>query len=70
MEIEWNYEDEWFEETNVSRKIKSALESTGYRITKFCEDKKERGQECRTHLKTDPVSGRIQQARAGPRCCW
>lgn len=42
MEIEWNYEEEWFEETNVSRKIKNALESTGYGITKFCEDKKER----------------------------
>jgi len=43
MIVEWNYEMEWFEETNVSRKIKNALESVGYRITKFNEDKREKG---------------------------
>lgn len=40
---DWRYEDEWFEETNVSRKIKNALESADYRITKFNEDKREKG---------------------------
>lgn len=43
MTEEWRYEDEWFEETNVNRKIKNALESAGYRITKFNEDKREKG---------------------------
>lgn len=43
MKIEWNYEDEWFEETNISRKIRDFLVQHGYEITKFCEDKKERG---------------------------
>lgn len=43
MTAEWNYEDEWFEETNVSRKIRDFLVQNGYEITKFCEDKKEKG---------------------------
>ena len=43
MEIEWNYEDEWFEETNVSRKIRGFLVQNGYEIIKFCEDKREKG---------------------------
>lgn len=43
MTAEWNYEDEWFEETNVSRKIRDFLVQQDYEITKFCEDKKERG---------------------------
>ncbi len=43
MTVEWNYEDEWFEETNVSRKIRDFLVQNGYEITKFCEDKRERG---------------------------
>jgi hypothetical protein len=35
------------------------------------EDNEERVQkQCRTHLKADPVSNRIQQqATTGPRCC-
>ena len=43
MTAEWNYEDEWFEETNVSRKIRDFLVQNGYEITKFCEDKREKG---------------------------
>jgi len=43
MTTEWNYEDEWFEETNVSRKIRDFLVQNGYEITKFCEDKREKG---------------------------
>lgn len=43
MTTEWNYEDEWFEETNVSRKIRDFLVQHGYEITKFCEDKREKG---------------------------
>lgn len=43
MTIEWNYEDEWFEETNVSRGIRDLLVQYRYKITKFCEDKRERG---------------------------
>ena len=43
MTTEWNYEDEWFEETNVSRKIRDFLVQNVYEITKFCEDKREKG---------------------------
>lgn len=27
---EWTYEKEWFEETNVARKIRGNLQETGY----------------------------------------
>jgi len=40
---EWSYEKEWFEETNVARKIRDYLVSTGWRILKFNEDKRQRG---------------------------
>lgn len=43
MGKEWRYEDEWFEETNVAKKIKNFLHSTGHVIHKFNEDKKQRG---------------------------
>ena len=38
MEGEWSYEKEWFEEGNVSKKIKSFLEEEGYTILKFNVD--------------------------------
>ena len=41
--MEWSYEQEWFEETNVARKIRSFLEKQGWRIVKFNEDKRLRG---------------------------
>lgn len=40
---EWTYEKEWFEETNVARKIRGYLQETGYRIIKFNEDKRQKG---------------------------
>jgi len=40
---EWRYEDEWFEESNISGKIKGYLEKKGYRITKFNADKRAKG---------------------------
>jgi len=40
---EWFYEKEWFEETNVARKIKNYLQKNGYQIIKFNENKKEKG---------------------------
>lgn len=40
---DWRYEDEWFEETNVSWKIREYLESNGFTIEKFNDDKKQRG---------------------------
>lgn len=43
MKIGWRYEDEWFEETNVSIKIKEFLESKDYDILKFSFDKTEKG---------------------------
>jgi hypothetical protein len=43
MVKEWNYENEWFEETNISRKIRDYLEMEGYEIIKFNEDKRQRG---------------------------
>lgn len=43
MTKEWAYEDEWFEETNVSRKVKDFLVKKGYQIIKFNEDKRKRG---------------------------
>jgi len=40
---EWHYENEWFEESNISRKIKDYLEKKEYKITKFNADKKTKG---------------------------
>jgi thymidylate kinase len=40
---EWSYENEWFEETNVARKIKEYLERKGYKIIKFNENKRSKG---------------------------
>jgi hypothetical protein len=40
---EWNYEDEWFEETNVATKIRDYLVDTGYSIQKFNDDKTTKG---------------------------
>jgi len=39
----WNYEDEWFEETNLNKKIKTYLEKKGYEICKFNEKKQAKG---------------------------
>ena len=39
----WSYEKEWFEETNVARKIRDYLRKMGYQIIKFNEDKRQRG---------------------------
>ena len=44
----WQYEDEWFEETNVSTKIRDYLVSTGYQIIKFNEDKTKKGYDIET----------------------
>ncbi len=38
-----SYENEWFEEGNVCRKIKEFLESRGFVVTKFNENKKMKG---------------------------
>lgn len=43
MTAKWCYEDEWFEETNVARRIRDFLVQNCYEITKFCEDKREKG---------------------------
>lgn len=40
---DWNYEDEWFEETNVATKIKAFLISQDYTIQRFNDDKKSKG---------------------------
>ena len=37
------YENEWFEEINVARKIKEYLEREGYKIIKFNENKRSKG---------------------------
>ena len=39
----WTYEDEWFEETNVSNQIKKYLEKHNYKILKFNYDKRQKG---------------------------
>lgn len=39
----WSYENEWFEETNISRKIRDYLFDTGYEIIRFNDDKKKKG---------------------------
>ena len=39
----WSYENEWFEETNISRKIRDYLKETGHEITRFNDDKKQKG---------------------------
>jgi len=38
-----SYENNWFEEGNVAKKVKEFLSKNGYNITKFNEDKRERG---------------------------
>lgn len=43
MVPEWSYENEWFEETNVSKAIVKFLKSNGYEIKKFNEDKRQKG---------------------------
>lgn len=43
MKKKWCYEDEWFEETNISKKIKDWLEKNGYDILKFNTNKKAKG---------------------------
>lgn len=40
---EWNYEDEWFEETNVAIRIKEFLIVQGYTIQRFNDNKKAKG---------------------------
>jgi len=40
---QWRYEDEWFEETNISKKIKDYLENEDYEISKFNANKREKG---------------------------
>ena len=39
----WSYENEWFEETNVLRAVKNYLESRGWNILKFNENKTDKG---------------------------
>jgi len=39
----WRYENEWFEETNVARKIVDWLRRDGWILLKFNEDKRQRG---------------------------
>ena len=43
QETSWSYEDEWFEETNVARKIVAWLRGEGWTILRFNEDKRQRG---------------------------
>jgi len=39
----WTYENEWFEETNISRKIRDYLKETGHDIIRFNDDKRQKG---------------------------
>jgi Holliday junction resolvase len=39
----YSYEDKWFEETNVAKKIKKFLEKNGWKIKKFNKDKRQKG---------------------------
>ncbi|MCX6821999.1 MAG: hypothetical protein NTW30_04445 [Candidatus Aenigmarchaeota archaeon] len=39
----WSYENEWFEETNISRKIRDYLKETGHEIIRFNDDKRQKG---------------------------
>jgi len=41
--MEWSYEEEWFEETNVAKKIREYLERNEWKIIKFSENKRQRG---------------------------
>ena len=41
--MEWSYEQEWYEETNVARKIRDFLRKKGWIIIKFNENKRQRG---------------------------
>ncbi len=43
QQTNWSYENEWFEETNIARKIKEWLEKKGWNIKKFNERKEQRG---------------------------
>jgi Holliday junction resolvase-like predicted endonuclease len=43
QQADWSYENEWFEETNVARKIVAWLEKKGWTILRFNEDKRQRG---------------------------
>jgi hypothetical protein len=43
MHGEWKYEDEWFEENNITEKIKNYLVLNGYEIIKYNKDKREKG---------------------------
>ena len=43
MSDNWKYEDEWFEEGNVSLLIRNFLERNGFKILKFNRDKREKG---------------------------
>jgi Holliday junction resolvase-like predicted endonuclease len=39
----YSYEDEWFEETNVAKKIKKFLEKNDWKIIEFNENKRQKG---------------------------
>lgn len=41
--LEWSYEQEWYEETNVARRIRDFLQDKGYRILRFSENKRQKG---------------------------
>jgi len=43
MQKEWNYEDEWFEETNVALKIRDYLKLQGFEVLHFNDNKKDKG---------------------------
>jgi len=43
QQADWRYKSEWFEETNVTRKIVEWLRKDGWAILKFNEDKRLRG---------------------------
>jgi len=49
---DWSYENEWFEETNVSIKIKEYLEKNNHEIIKFNLDKWQKGHDIVT-MKND-----------------
>lgn len=44
LHLKWrSSRSKWFEETNVARKIRDFLESDDYEITKFNDDKRQKG---------------------------
>lgn len=76
MANSWIYEDEWFEETNVARKIKEYLESEGYEVKSFNEDKHKSGddilaekdkQELVVEVKGYPSDKYVQGEKKGKR---